>query len=303
LPAPSMGGLAIGCTPPAPPDLMERAVALAARADAVVCVVGTDGDWETEGVDRGSMELPPPQAELVRAVLAVNPHTAVIVNAASPVAMDWDTGAGAVMQCWFAGEEWGHALADVLAGDISPSGKLPTTIPKHIEDTPAYKSYPGENGSVHYEEGVFVGYRWYDTHAIEPQYCFGHGLSYTTFALDSPQLSDADLSISGLTGGDRLQVVVPVRNTGTRRGAEVVQCYVHDTESSVARPPQELKAFAKVWLDPGESADVTLELDRRAFAFWDVENDTWTVEPGAFELRIGTSSRAIAHRATITVSE
>src|SRR3954467_13720288 len=191
LPAPSMGGLAIGCTPPTPPDLLDRAITLAARADVVVCVVGTDGDWETEGNDRESMTLPPPQDDLVRAVSAVNPHTAIVVNAASPVEMDWAEHGGAVMQCWFAGEEWGHALADVLSGDISPSGKLPTTIPEHIEDTPAFKSYPGENGSVHYEEGVFVGYRWYDTHSIAPRYCFGHGLSYTTFALDPPELSNA----------------------------------------------------------------------------------------------------------------
>ncbi len=303
LAGPSMGGLAIGCTPPSPPDLMDRAVALAARADAIVCVVGTDGDWETEGNDRASMELPSPQDNLVRALLAANSRTAVIVNAASPVAMDWADAAGAVMQCWFAGEEWGHALADVLAGDVSPSGKLPTTIPVHIEDTPAFKSYPGENGSVRYDEGVFVGYRGYDAHSIAPRYCFGHGLSYTTFVLEAPQVSQAGASADALARGERVRVLVPVRNTGARRGAEVVQCYVHDAESSVARPPQELKAFAKVWLDPGESADVTLELDRRAFAFWDVEAGDWTVEPGTFELRIGTSSRDIAHRVSLTMSE
>ena len=302
LAGPSMGALAIGCTPPTPPDLMERAVALATRADAIVCVVGTDGDWETEGNDRESMTLPPPQDDLVRALLAANPRTAVIVNAASPVAMDWAAGAGAVMQCWFAGEEWGHALADVLSGDVTPSGKLPTTIPVDIEDTPAFKSYPGENGSVRYEEGVFVGYRWYDAHTIAPRYCFGHGLSYTTFALDAPQVSTAELSLRALTDGDRVRVVVPVHNTGARRGAEVVQCYVHDVESSVTRPPQELKAFAKLWLDAGADGEVTLDLDRRAFAFWDVESGGWAVEPGAFELRIGTSSRDIAHRVAITIS-
>jgi len=298
---PSMGGLAIGCIPPAPPDLHERAVALARRADIVVCVVGTDGDWETEGVDRDAMALPPPQDELVRAVAAVNNRTVVVVNAASPVEMSWAGDVGAVLQCWFAGEEWGHALADVLAGDVSPSGKLPTTFPVRIDDTPAFKSYPGEAGEVHYEEGVFVGYRWYDARDIEPRFCFGHGLSYTSFSLEPPTVSTREVSLGQLADGATIRIGVRVSNTGTRRGAEVVQCYVRDAEASVDRPVQELKAFAKVWLDPGATDDVTLELDRRAFAFWNVDTDDWTVEPGEFELRIGTSSRAIAHRVTIRV--
>ncbi len=303
LPAPSMGGLAIGCMPPSPADALDRAIALAARADAVVCVVGTDGDWETEGNDRASMTLPPPQVELVRAVSAVNPHTAIVVNAASPVEMDWADHVGAVLQCWFAGEEWGHALADVLSGDVTPSGKLPTTFPVRIEDTPAFTSYPGERGEVHYGEGVFVGYRWYDARRAEPKFCFGHGLSYTTFALGAPTMSAREVSDAGLAEGDTVRVTVPVRNTGTRRGAEVVQCYVHDAEASVARPPHELKAFAKVWLDAGETGEAVLELDRRAFAFWDVTARAWTVEPGDFELRVGTSSRAIVHRVPLTVNE
>ncbi len=165
---------------------MDRAVALARRADAVVCVVGTDNDWETEGNDRESMALPPPQDELVRAVAAANPRTVVIINAASPVEMPWADDVAAIVQAWFPGEEWGNALADVLSGDLSPSGKLPTTIPVRLEDTPAFTNYPGERGQVRYGEGVFVGYRWYDTRAIEPRFCFGHGLSYTTFRLGTP---------------------------------------------------------------------------------------------------------------------
>ena len=273
-----------------------RGGARGARADAVVCVVGTDGDWETEGNDRDSMALPPPQDELIRALAAVCPRTAVVVNAASPVAMDWADDVGAVLQCWFAGEEWGHALADVLSGDVSPSGKLPTTFPERIEDTPAYTNYPGERGQVFYGEGVFVGYRWYDARRVTPRFCFGHGLSYTTFALDPPVIATTQLSTAQLVDGARVRVVVPVRNTGGRRGAEVVQCYVSDPHSSVTRPVQELKAFAKVWLDPGGAGEATLELDRRAFAFWDVSAGDWVVEAGDFELRLGTSSRAIAHR-------
>ena len=183
VPPRGLGGLEIGCRPPSPPDLMDRAVALARRADAVVCVVGTDNDWETEGNDRESMALPPPQDELVRAVAAANPRTVVVVNAASPVEMPWADDVAAIVQAWFPGEEWGNALADVLSGDVSPSGKLPTTIPVRLEDTPAFTNYPGERGQVRYGEGVFVGYRWYDTRRIEPRFCFGHGLSYTTFEL------------------------------------------------------------------------------------------------------------------------
>jgi beta-glucosidase len=156
---------------------------------------------------------------------------------------------------------------------------------------------------VHYGEGVFVGYRWYDARRIEPKFCFGHGLSYTTFALDPPDLSSGEISVAALTDGATVRLNVPVRNTGTRRGAEVVQCYVHDAAASVSRPPQELKAFAKLWLEPGERGEAVLELDHRAFAFWDVDADAWVVEPGDFELRIGTSSRAIAHRLPLTVSE
>jgi beta-glucosidase len=283
VPPGGLGGLQIGCRPPAPPDLMDRAVAAARRADAVVCVVGTDHDWESEGDDRDALGLPPPQDELVRAVAAANPRTVVVLNAASPVELPWCDEIGALIHAWFPGEEWGHALADVLSGDVAPSGKLPTTFPARLVDTPAFTSYPGERGQVRYGEGVFVGYRWYDARALEPRFPFGHGLSYTTFELAEPSFD-----------GDAVHL--RVTNTGSRRGAEVVQCYVHDCEASVARPPQELKSFAKVWLDPGESRDVVLRLDDRAFAFWDVAAHVWTVEPGEFELRIGTSSRDIRHR-------
>ena len=158
--APALGGLSVGLEPPAGDDLIERAVAAAQRADAVVCVVGSDGQWETEGNDRESMTMPGEQDELVRAVAAANPRTIVVVNAASPVAMPWADDVAAILQCWFAGEEWGNALADVLSGDVSPSGKLPTTFPVRIEDTPAFVNYPGEQGKVFYGERVFVGYRW-----------------------------------------------------------------------------------------------------------------------------------------------
>jgi beta-glucosidase len=283
-----LGGLQIGCRPPAAPDLMDRAVALARRADAVICVVGTDAERETEGVDREAMALPEPQDELVRALAAANPNIAVIVNAASPVEMPWAENVGAIMQCWFPGEEWGNALADVCSGDVDPSGRLATTIPVRIEDTPAYKNYPGENGAVRYGEGLFVGYRWYDTSDFLPRYPFGHGNSYTAFELGEPEWNGRALRVR-------------VTNTGARRGATVVQCYVRDLECSVERPWQELKAFEKVWLDPGEQSEVELVLDRRAFAFWSDERREWTVEPGEFELCLGWSSRDIQRHLTIAV--
>jgi beta-glucosidase len=292
--APALGGLSVGLEPPAADDLIERAVAAARTADAVVCVVGSDGQWETEGNDRESMTLPGAQDELIRAVAAVNARTIVVVNAASPVSMPWSGEVAAVLQCWFAGEEWGNALADVVSGDVAPSGKLPTTIPMRIEDTPAYAHYPGADGKVHYAEGVFVGYRWYDAQQIEPRYCFGHGLSYTTFDI-------GEVACTQVKGTRSVQLDVPVTNTGATRGAEVVQCYVADVDASVPRPPQELKAFAKVWLDPGESTTVTLRLDERAFAFWDEAAHDWQVEPGDFELRIGASSRDIRRHVTISL--
>jgi beta-glucosidase len=282
-----LGGLQIGCKPPAPPDLMDRAIALAQRADAVVCVVGTDNDWETEGADRTSMALPAPQDELVRAVGAVNDRVVVVLNAASPVEMPWQNDVAAIMYAWFPGEEWGNALADVISGDVAPSGKLPTTIPYRLEDTPAFTNYPGERGQVRYGEGVFVGYRWYDARSIEPRFPFGHGLSYTTFEIETPTFDGKMLRCA-------------VTNTGAVPGAEVLQCYVRDIDASVARPLHELKAFAKVHLEPGATKNVELALDDRAFAFWDVVAHDWTVEAGEFELCIGTSSRDIRHRLSVT---
>ncbi len=259
-----------------------------------MCVVGSDGQWETEGNDRETMTLPGAQDDLVRAIAAANERTVVVVNAGSPVAMPWTEDVAAILQGWFAGEEWGNALADVLSGDVSPSGKLPTTLPVRIEDTPAYTNYPGENGKVLYGERNFVGYRWYDARRIEPRFPFGHGLSYTTF-----ELGEVTWTPKPEAGG--VVAEVPVRNTGSRRGAEVVQCYVSDVESSVAKPPQELRAFAKVWLDPGESQTVTLSLERRAFSHWDPERGDWVVEPGDFIVQVGASSRDLARSTTITL--
>ena len=281
----------IGCRPPAPADLMDRAVALARRADAVVCVVGTDSDWETEGNDRESMALPAPQDELVRAVAAANPNVVVVVNAASPVDMPWAGDVGAIVQCWFPGEEWGNALADVLSGDVAPSGKLPTTIPASARGHARVHELPRRTGRrCATARACSSGTAGTTRGDIAPRFCFGHGLSYTTFEIGEV-LWTREAGEWGIT------LTTRVTNTGSRRGAEVVQCYVRDVEASVARPVQELKAFAKVWLDPGEGREVSLHARRaRVRVLGRRLRATGPSKPGEFEFRVGTSSRDIRRR-------
>ena len=291
-----MGGLTIGCYPPVPPDARERAAAAAAAADVAVVVVGTGAEWETEGRDRPHMDLPGEQDALVEAVVAANPRSVVVVNASAPLTLPWVERAAAVLWQWFPGQEGGDALADILMGAVSPSGRLPTTLPVRIEDTPAFAHYPGENGIVRYEEGVLVGYRGHDAHAVDPLFCFGHGLSYTTF-----EYSNLAVEAASPEAGNGARVSFDVTNTGARDGAEVVQCYVHDAAASVARPPQELKAFARVDVASGETRRVDLALDERAFAFWDEAVHGWRVEPGELEIRVGASSRDIRLTSTVTV--
>ncbi|HET6954262.1 MAG TPA: glycoside hydrolase family 3 C-terminal domain-containing protein [Acidimicrobiales bacterium] len=316
------GGLRIGHRPPEPPDLLERAVSAAAAADAVVLVVGTTGEWESEGDDRPTMDLPGRQDELVRRVLAANPATVVVVNAASPVTMDWAPEARALLQIWFGGQEMAAALADVLLGAAEPAGRLPMTLPLRLEHNPSFGNFPGENGHVAYAEGVLAGYRWYTARHLPVRFPFGHGGSYTTFALGPPAVSSPTVS----AGDPRpLTVTVPVTNTGGRRGAEVVQCYVAPPPGRLTRPPRSLAGFAKVWLDPGETATVALEIDERALAYWDpgqpdraevadkaasvpmaggrgpAPEPGWRVDPGPHELHVGTSVAAIRHVVTVDV--
>jgi beta-glucosidase len=290
--------LYLGCAPTLPRGSMERAVSLAARADAAVVVVGLTPEWESEGFDRVDMDLPGPQNELIERVAAANPNTIVVLNAGSPVRMDWLDEAAAVVQAWYLGQETGNAIADVLFGDVNPSGKLPTGFPRRLQDNPAYANYPGENGRVHYREGIFVGYRHYDRKGIEPLFPFGYGLSYTTFAY-----SEIELSGEEIEPGQELQVQVAVQNTGTRTGKEIVQLYVRDVSSSLVRPEKELKAFAKVALEPGETKTVTLALDQQALSFYDPGRAQWIAEPGEFEVLVGSSSADIHLRRTFRLME
>jgi beta-glucosidase len=231
-------------------------------------------------------------------VAAVNPATVVLVNTGAPVTMDWAAAVAAVAQMWYPGQEAGDALADVVFGDVDAGGRLPTTFPCHLEDTPAHPTYPGDEGRTRYGEGVLVGYRHYDTRTVEPRFCFGHGLSYTRFRYGDLRLA----TLPSTADGPRVEVVVDVTNAGERRGSEVVQVYVHDVKASVRRPDQELRQFARVALDPGETATVRLVLSSRAFAFWDVLRHDWVAEPGEFEVRVGSSSRDIHRTGRITVA-
>jgi beta-glucosidase len=280
--------LRLGCMPPVPDDPVQAAVDLAAQADVAIVIAGLTRAWESEGFDRSDMCLVGQQDELIARVAAANSNTVVVLNVGSAVEMPWAGDVAAILQQWYGGQEAGNALAAVLFGDVTPSGKLPSTFPVRLEDNPAFINYPGENGQVHYGESLFVGYRYYDKKQIAPLFPFGHGLSYTTFAYDNLRLNGSQFG-----PGDKIAVSVDVTNTGERAGQEVVQLYVRDEASRLVRPLQELKAFAKVALEPGETKTVTLMLSERSLAYYDPAAGGWFTEPGDFEVRMGSSSRDI----------
>jgi beta-glucosidase len=301
-------------------DPVRRAVELAAECDIALVVVGTTDDWESEGHDRDTLELPGRQVELIRAVAEANKKTIVLVNTGAPVDMSWASDIPALMQIWFGGQEMGHAVVDVLLGEADPGGRLPITIPERIEHTPAFGNFPGEHGQVRYGEGVFIGYRWYESRVLPVRFPFGHGLSYTTFEIGQPDCDDTEINPD-----QNVQIRIPVTNTGNRQGTEVVQVYVAPRKSSVQRPKKELKSFAKVSLKPGESTVVTIELSPRDFAFWNPgdmyrsvlrpqvtgesatmeldQRGNWQVDPGLYKVLIGTSSVDIAHQVDIAISD
>jgi beta-glucosidase len=283
----SLNVLAAGCLTPQPPDMVDRAARAAAEADAVVLIVGTSEDVERESDDRLTTTLPGDQETMIRRVLEANPATVVVVNAATAVDMEWARDASTVLYAWYPGEAFGEALVDVLSGEREPGGRLPITIGRRHEDYPAWDTRPVD-GRLEYRESIFVGYRHFDREGIEPEFCFGHGLGYGEWAYEDLRLSTEELATH-----PALSVDVTVRNVGTRRAKEVVQLYVADRDAALPRPPQELKAFAAVALDPGEAGTVTLELDARAFSYWDPGRGAWRVDPGSFEILVGRSSRDI----------
>lgn len=278
-------------------SLVEAAAAVAADADFALVMAGLPLSYESEGIDRTHIDLPPSHNKLISAVAKVQPNTAIILTNGSAIAMPWIDQVSAVLETWLGGQAGAGAIADAVFGKVNPSGKLAETFPVRLEDTPAYLNFPGEDGQVIYGERMFVGYRYYDKRNIEPLFPFGHGLSYTEFAY-----SDLKLSATELTDKDQLQVSLTVSNTGKVTGKEVIQLYVADPESSVQRPIKELKAFDKIELKPGESKEVSFTLNKRDFSYYSKVYNRWLAESGKFEILVGSSSRDIRLQGSLMLS-
>lgn len=277
--------------------LLAEAVEAAKKANVAVIFAGLPDSFESEGFDRSHMSMPNCQNELIKRVAEVQPNTVVVLHNGSPVEMPWVNEVKGIMEAYLSGQAVGGACVDILFGKVNPSAKLPETFPIKLEDNPSYLYYFGEKDKVEYREGVFVGYRYYDTKKMEVLFPFGYGLSYTTF-----EYSNLTVSSDSITDQDTVKVSVDVKNTGNVAGKEVIQLYVADKVSTVIRPVKELKEFAKVELQPGETKTVTFELGKRAFAYWSVELHDWHVESGEFEILIGKSSRDITLSKTIEVT-
>lgn len=268
--------------------LLQEARETAAKADVAVLFLGLPDRYESEGYDRSHLSLPESHIALIGAVAEVQENVIVVLSNGSPVIMPWIGHAKAILEGYLGGQAFGGAVADLLFGEVSPSGKLAETFPVKLSDNPSFLNFPGEGDKVEYKEGVFVGYRYYDKKEIEPLFPFGFGLSYTEF-----EYSGLKLDKTSINDTDTVQVSVTVKNTGSRTGQEIVQLYVADVQSSVIRPLQELKGFQKVELQPGEAREVSFTLDQRSFAYYNVELGDWHVESGDFRISIGSSSRDI----------
>jgi len=277
------------------PALTEQAVTAAQQADVVLLFLGLPAAYESEGFDRTTLDIPAKQVEVLDAVAAANPNVAVVLSNGSVVSMPWRGRAKAILETWLLGQAGGAALADVIFGDEASSGKLAQTIIDDVNDDPSAMNWPGEEGHVDYGEGVFVGYRYYDTFRKQVTYPFGYGLSYATF-----DVHDATVA---KTGPRTAEVTVTVTNTSDVAGAETVQVYVAPPKAKVARPVHELKGFAKVSLEPGESKNVTIALDDRAFAYWSERFDDWHVEGGTYTVEVGVSSRDIVSRIDVEIDD
>jgi beta-glucosidase len=279
--------------------MIDEAVAAAKKSDVAILFVGGNRDYESEGRDRATLELPFGEQALIDAVTAANTKTIVVVIGGAP----YDIGEikknnNTIVWSWYNGSENGNALADMLLGVVNPSGKLPFTFPAKLDDSPAHalKAYPGKNGQVDYKEGILVGYRWFDTKKIEPLYPFGYGLSYTEFKYNGLRISKA-----AYTPNDVITATVMVKNSGKYAGKETVQLYVSKVGSKVERAEKELKAFKKVLTAPGKVSNVALTIPVKDLAYYDVSTKKWVVEKGTYKLLAGTSSRDIKETATITV--
>ncbi|CAI7600629.1 unnamed protein product [Penicillium glandicola] len=291
------GGFRFGaCKRLSPQDGIAEAVRVAKEVDQVVLMAGLSAEWESEGEDRSTMSLPPHTDDLISQVLDANPNTAIVIQSGTPVEMPWIDKAKAVVQAWYGGNETGNGIADIIFGDVNPSGKLPLTFPRCLKDNPTYINYRSEGGRVLYGEDVYVGYRYYDRLDMDTLFPFGHGLSYTTF-----ELSNLDLVRDS---GDLLQVKCQLQNTGSRAGAEVIQVYVAPVSAPIMRPVKELKEFRKCWLESGAQESVTIPIDLvRATSFWDEKSGSWCSHAGAYKIMVGTSSRGKFLESSLELSE
>ena len=279
------------------PALTEEALAAAREADTVVVFAGLPESFETEGADRTTLDMPAVQNELIEKLAAVNKRLVVVLHNGAPVAMPWVDRVAAILECYLGGENIGSAQINLLFGKANPSGKLAETFPLRLEDTPCYMYYPGNGRTCHYAEGIFVGYRWYDSRKMPVLFPFGHGLSYTTF-----EYSDLKLSGKAFKDSDGVEVSVKVKNTGSVEGKEVLQLYVSDKTGVEIRPEKELKGFDKVSLLPGEEKTVTFKLDRRSFAYWNTDIKDWYAPSGRYVISVGASSRDIRLTAEVDVT-
>ncbi len=278
----------LGASPSQTPDLFQEAVELAGETDLALIIAGLTPEWESEGFDRENLSLPGLQDELIQEISKVNPNTVVVLNSGSPVLMPWLESVPAVLQAWYLGQESGNAIADVIFGQADPGGRLPTTFPVDLKDAASFNNYPGDGDQVAYQEDLFIGYRHHDQEDIKPLFPFGHGLSYTSFDYQGLLLNNTEYH-----SGAEITAEVKITNSGQRSGWEVVQLYLHDLESTLPRPPKELKGFQKIHLEPGEFANVKFTLREKDLAYYDDSQAEWIVEPGEFEVMVGRSSTNI----------
>lgn len=270
------------------PELFEQAIEAAKQADAVVVFAGLPDSFESEGYDRSHMRLPDCQNRLIEEILAVQPNVAVVLHNGSPVELPWADKVKAILEMYLGGQGVGEAADALLFGEANPCGHLPETFPIQLEDNPSYLNFPGDGKHVNYAEGVFVGYRYYEKKKMKVLFPFGHGLSYTTF-----EYSDLKLSSDSMTDDSTATVSVKVTNTGAVAGKAVVQLYVKDTTNAANRPEKELKGFAKVALQPGESKTVEIQLDSRSLSWYSEELQDWYAASGTYEILVGESSADI----------
>ncbi|HDX9613793.1 TPA: glycoside hydrolase family 3 C-terminal domain-containing protein [Bacillus toyonensis] len=277
-------------------NMINEAKKIAENADTAVLFVGLPDRYESEGFDRKHLQMPENHVQLIEAIAEVQSNIVVVLSNGAPIEMPWIGKVKGILEGYLGGQALGGAIADLLFGDANPSGKLAETFPEVLSDNPSYLNFPGEGDKVEYKEGVFVGYRYYDAKNIEPLFPFGFGLSYTNF-----EYSKLSISNNEIKDTDTVSVLVNVKNTGSIAGKEIVQLYIKDVESSMIRPEKELKGFEKVELQPGEEKTVSFTLNKRSFAYYNVELKDWHVETGEFEILVGKSSREIVLQDNIFV--